>query len=301
MAKHRYAFSPSLRGQIQLALWLAPALLLVLLVVAVVHPPKDRNDGWSLAALSICTAGSIPFALWVKFAFSATIEVDDVALVHRRGSRVVSIRWCDVGSVEYRSLAQRIKVISTTGTVINVEKQMVGFDEIAEIISRRTGRATVLNSPLARQVSGETAIEIAPPMWLKYISVPLVLVAAYFLSLRWFVHAWQQSRIGPVVIGVMGAWLVGVAARNWWFQLATELRKDASGIHYRDRRDHLSVAWRDIKAAGLEHIDGVTWFVVRNHQNEPILTLRREMFNWAGSAMKRFDTLVESARQRSGG
>jgi hypothetical protein len=281
--------------------WLCPLVFACLLAVAFISPPKNGGDRISLDALLLGFAAAIVFAVWARSAFHSSIEVAEDGITYLRGKRAVTVRWHEIQRVEYRRFAQRLKVFATTGVVINIEKQLVGFSEIAETVFRRTGQpssgiARVRPTPIT-----EPAISIAASNWTKLLMLLLIGVAAYWFSIRFLILAWRDRRMILLAVALLGAWFVWRAARNWWYQLALRLDMNAAGIRFCQRDVEISASWSDISTARLEHDDGMSWFVVRNRQREPILTLRREMFNWSGVAMKRFDKLVQAASQRSGG
>jgi hypothetical protein len=297
--QRRYAYSPQLRGQAQLLLWLAPTFLALLLFAAVRRPPQNRGDVWALGSLITFSVAAIPFALWLRSVVSAIIEIDDEAIRYRRGAVVLTIRWSDVRLAEYRRFAQRLKVVSTSGDVIYVDKQVSGFNEIANALAEETGR--VILPARFQSAPIDSVMEISPSPWLRYLLFSLLLGAAYFLCVRWFFAAWRAHSIRLLVPGLVGAWLVFTASRNWWYQLGQKLQLDESGINYRTRGEETSISWRDISSARTEHVDGIAWFIVRDRSGEVSLALRREMFNWSGTAMNRFDQLAETARRKSGG
>lgn len=240
----------------------------------------------------------IPLALWFRAVSSATFEVDDTSITYRRGENVTRILWSDVRTLENRRSTQRLKVFSASGAVINVEHQVAGFDELAAIIAARSGRSIDhLSQPTPKAPEGN--IEIAPPAWFRYSLIIFVPLAAYFFCIRFVLAAWQQHNAGLLIFAVLGGWLTFRAARQWWVRLALRLRMDDSGIHLRTRRETVSALWGEIRSAELEHPEGNTWFVVRDRKGEPVIALKREFFNWTGSAMKRFDELAAAARHRT--
>lgn len=296
----RYTFSPELRGQTQLLVWLGPLFFAGLLAVALVSPPKYRGDRVALGVLLLVSAVGAVFGAWARSAVNSSIDVDDDGITYVRGNRAITVRWHEIQRVEYRRFAKRLKVFATSGVVINIEKQLVGFTEIAETISLCTGRPSFGVTRTRAAPITESVFSIVASSWTKLLLLLLVGGAAYLFSIRLLILAWRDRRTILFAVALVGAWLVFRAARNWWYQLALRLDMDEAGIRFCHRDGEISASWSDIGTARLEHVDGVSWFVVRNRQGESILTLRREMFNWSGVAMKQFDRLVEVATQRSG-
>ncbi len=292
-----YAIRSDLRDQGRLLLWLAPIVPAVMAVVAVRQPPTGTNRMFFAALLAVFVA-LIPFALWVRSLYSATIEVDDSALTYRRGKKVTAIRWSDVRALENHPIAKRLKVFSFSGAVINVDYQFAGFEELTALIATCSGRSIDQLAQRAQPIA-EGVIEITPPGWFRYALFVFIPAAAYVMSVRFLVPGFRQQRVGLVILGLFGGWVVARAVRGWWFRLGTSLRLDASGIHFKSRKETTSAPWENISTAELEYPDGNTWFVVRDRSGEPVLALKRELFNWTSTAMKRFDQLVATARQRT--
>ena len=299
MEPKTYSIRSESRAQVQLLVWLAPAFVVLIAGVAIATRPKG-SDQTIVASLLAFALLMIPFALWARRALSATIEVNDEALTYRRGKNATTIRWCDVRALENRRTSQRLKVIAASGAVINVEYQIAGFQELADVIAARSGRSIDgLQRSLEPPTQGD--IEIGMPEWSRYLFFALVPVAVYFFCVRFFVVAWRVHNRGYVLFGVLAGWLVVKAIRGWWHRLGTRLRMDTTGIHFRSPKESVSVLWANVSTAQLEYTDGNTWFVVRDREGEPRLALPRSAFNWSGGAMKRFDQLAAAARLRTVG
>lgn len=286
-----------LRDQGRLLLWLAPIVIVVMAVVAVRQPPTGTNRTFFAALLGVFVA-LIPFALWVRSLYSATIAVDDAALTYRRGKKVTAIRWSDVRALENHPIAKRLKVFSISGAVINVDYQFAGFEELTALIATRSGRSIDRLSQPAQPIAAGV-IEITPPGWFRYALFVFIPAAAYVMCVRFLLPGFRQQRLGLVILGLFGGWLVVRAARGWWFRLGTSLRLDASGIHFETRKETTSIPWENISTAELEYPDGNTRFVVRDRSGEPVLVLNPAVFNWTSGAIKRFDQLVATAQQRT--
>jgi hypothetical protein len=301
--KKRYVVNAELRGQVQLLVWLAPIGLAFFVVIGLLNRPHTRGDWWSFGGIVAFFALAIPFALRARSATSAVIDVDDDAIEFRKGEEVVRIRWSEVTLVEHRRFARRLRVHSRSGAVIPIEEQVAGFAELAAIVAERTGRPLV-PAPRKRRAAEvlpqERAIRVAAPRWLEWFQLTLLAAAAYWFSVRWLIEAWRQQRPMLVVVAIIGGWLVAKALRNAWSKVGQELRLDEYGIVFRDRRGEIRARWSDIGTARLEYPGGTRFFVVRDRANEPLLALQRELFNLSGAAMKRFDRLVETARERTG-
>ena len=295
----RYTFSPELRGQAQLLMWLCPLMFAGLLAVVLVSPPKNRGDRIALGSLLLGSAAGVVFAVWARPAFHSFIEVAEDGITYVRGNRSVTVRWHEIQRVEYRRFAKRLKVFSTTGAVINIEKQLAGFAEIAETLFLRTGQPSTGIARARVAAITEPAISIGAPRWTKPLLLVLIAGAAYMFSIRFLILAWRDRDMILFAVALVGAWFVWKAGRNGWYQVALRVDLDEAGIRCRLRDGEISASWSDIGTARLEHVDGVSWFVVRDRQGESILALRREMFNWSGSAMKQFDRLVEVASQQA--
>lgn len=298
MESKTYSIRGESRAQVQLLLWIAPAFAVLIIGVAIATRPKG-SDRAIVASLLTVAIASIPFALWARSALSGTIEVNDESVIYRRGKNATTIRWSDVRTLENRRRSQRLKVFATSGAVINVEYQIAGFQELADLIAARSGRS--INGPRRSMEPLPTQgdIEIATPEWFRYLFFAFVPAAAYFFCVRFFVVAWRLHNRGYILFGVLGGWLVAKAIRGWWHRLAMRLRMDASGIHFRSRKEAISLAWANISTAQLEHTGGNTWFIVRDREGEPRLALPRNVFNWSGGALKRFDRLAAAARART--
>lgn len=266
-------------------------------VIGVSQPPGRLVDRWAFWVLAAAASAAIPFGLWARSALEATIELSADGIRYVRRQHVTVIRWEEIQRVEYRRSSQRLKVFSSAQS-INIERQVIGFEEIVEQIATHIGGA-IAPVVIARPAIPENEITVAPPQWYRWFLLPVVAFAAYLFCIRWMVAGVRDASILSFVLGLGGGWLVWSASRSHWAQSKVRLTMDGVGIRFEDGHGQAGLTWLEIGTASMEYTDGLARFVVRDRGGAPVLQLRREMFNWTGSSLLRFDRLVEAATQRT--
>jgi hypothetical protein len=296
----RYAVPVSLRSQAAFVAWMCAIAALIILVAGMVRPPRTHGDLISWRGLVVSFAAGFPLMMWMRWVSSAYVEVTDAGIAWIRGRKRVALQWHEIRCVEYRRMSKRLKLWSSDGRVINVERQFVGFPEIRRIVEQKTGSIVVdrrLPVPL-----GNGAITIEVPLWFKLLMPVLCLGALYFVAVRWFIAAFTAApgaAIIDVCVGVLGLWLVGRAMQHHRARAGLSLSLDERGIRYRSRKEQWTLTWPEIRSAGLEHDDERSWFIVRDLTGDVVLQMGREAFNFSGSAMRRFDMLADEASRRT--
>jgi hypothetical protein len=275
---------------------------LIILVAGMVHPPPTHGDFIAWRGLAFSFAAGFPLMMLMRWVLSAYVEVTDAGIAWIRGRKRVALQWHEIRRVEYRRMSRRLKLWSSDGRVINVERQFVGFPEIRRIVEQRTGHVDVDRAGRLPVPLRNGAITIEVPVWFKFLMPVLCLGALYFFAVRWIIAAFTaapRAAIIDVCTGILGLWLVGRAMQHYWAQAGLTLSLDERGIRYRSRKEQWTLTWPEIRSAGLEHDDERSWFIVRNRTGGVVLQMGREAFNFSGSAMRRFDLLADEASRRT--
>jgi len=146
--QRQYRIGEEFQSHVRVLRWIAPLGLGLVLLLGLLVPP-DPDERVSFVGLVFLCAAVLWFSYWLHSVVQAVIEVDAEGLSFIRGGERTRIFWADVVDVRYRRFAQRLKVYSRNGAVINVEKQLAGFEEVAAEIAQRTGRAPFPGRPAA--------------------------------------------------------------------------------------------------------------------------------------------------------
>jgi hypothetical protein len=302
----RYLLSPGMLAQAKLARFLCIAAVPVLIAIGLASHPDSRRERINYyAVLGVVIAFILPME-WAVRVLSTSIEMTGEEIASVRGKRRTALQWSEINSVEYQKFMMRLRLASAAGVVIHIDPMIVGYEEIAEEITRRTGRRVVSKSPSVTPAPFPATRELVveAPRWYRYGIPVFCFGASYAFCIRWLLAArgvpWRIAVLN-LALGILGGWFVVTGFLGHWEQVARRLVLDWSGLSYRDRRVSMSVLWKEIGSARIEYHDGAAWFTVRDTAGAITLELQREWFNFSGRTQRLFDAIAHEAARRTSG